>query len=294
MKYLAALFIAVSLFFVYKLGGFNHYLYYSYCDRPVTYKIGTVDPQFGVSKEEFLKNIKQSEDIWESAVAKNLFEHKVDGELTVNLVFDDRQALKNQIDELRGSVNQGENSIKPELAEFEKRSADFEVRLKALNDKIKEWNAKGGAPKDEYEKLLLEQDSLKKEAALLSDMAKKLNKSADIINSQVGKLNSTISDFKEVLTERPEEGIFDPKLKKIDVYFNINQDELIHTLAHELGHSLGIGHINDSSSIMYFNSTENLKLSAKDTSALDEVCRERSVFEVLSNYAKFLMSKYAK
>ncbi len=88
---------------------------------------------------------------------------------------------------------------------------------------------------------------------------------------------------------KPEEGIYisDENGRRIIIYFNISKNELVHTLAHEMGHALGIGHINSTTSIMYSRTTEILSLSNDDLTALSTVCRKISVFEAIGNKANY-------
>ena len=46
------------------------------CTRTVSYSLGTVDPQFGINKEDFLNAIKEGENMWETTVNKDLFVYK--------------------------------------------------------------------------------------------------------------------------------------------------------------------------------------------------------------------------
>jgi hypothetical protein len=133
---------------------------------------------------------------------------------------------------------------------------------------------------------------LQSEANSLSATAKSLNQSTDQFNSQVGKLNQTINTFNDALTFKPEEGIFIGAEKRIEIYFNINQNELVHTLAQELGHSLGLAHNQNSKSIMYPSTTLSLPPSVDDIKALEEVCRPRSILELVNQRFNDLKTTY--
>ena len=113
-------------------------------------------------------------------------------------------------------------------------------------------------------------------------------------NAQVGQLNKTVDTFSNELARKPEEGIYLGEENKIEIYFNVSKKELVHTIAHELGHSLGISHNEDKEGIMYPYTTEEVKLSAADISSLNQVCKKQTFFDKLGKNLNFLAQKYLK
>lgn len=271
---------------------FNQYFIRTACDTPVDYKIGYVDPRFGLSTTGFLVDVKQAAWIWDKAdQGKELFKYDPSnkGALAINLVFDKRAALNNQINNLEGQVKQKNQSLQSNISSYEQQVADFKSRLAdfnnqvdALNAQINDWNQRGGAPPDEYQKLAQQQNNLTKEqtnlqaqADSLNQIARNLNLSTEDYNTEVGKLNNTISIFGQALAQKPEEGLFNPNSNLINIYFVNNHNELIHTLAHELGHALGLQHNQNKLSIMYPYSTQSIIPSIDDVNSLKEICSMR-------------------
>src|SRR3989344_4211529 len=273
LKFLASL-VVLAVIFRALLGGLDSsilkdpskLIYQYHCEAPVSYKLGTIDKKFDVTKSKFLIDVQTAASIWDKSYGQTLFKYDPESleAVSVNLVYDERQSLNTQINKLENVVGSSEQSLKAELAEYERRAGEFEKRLTAFNEQVKKWNQEGGAPPDEYEKLKKEQEELEKEANYLNDTAKKLNISTSQHNSQVGQLINSIEDFNEVLKYKPEEGIYDPTQNKIDIYFSTNQKELVHTLAHELGHARGIDHNGNEKAIMFPYTTEVIVPTKED------------------------------
>lgn len=266
-------------------------IYYSPCETPISYRINSVDPRFKLTETEFAVNIEEAAAIWNGAANRPLFVADPKGLLSINLTFDNRQSLNDQINSLEGELKTKKNQIDPQIQEYNRLSLEFKKKLDDLNTQIDYWNSKGGAPADEYEKLKNEQQALSEEAAKLNALAKSLNQSTDLYNTEIGKLNQTVDTFKEALQQRPEEGVYDGKNNRIDIYFNINKNELVHTLAHELGHALGIKHIQNPNAIMYPFTTEKIVPSIEETLIVKELCRERTIFETAGKLAQFYLRR---
>lgn len=274
----------------------NQYIYFSPCDTPLDYRIGIIDPRFNISKREFLQNIQEGEAIWENINAKNMFSYSDQGELSFNLEYDNRQSLNTQIGQLEEKLNDGKSVLESDIKNHENLVDQFNQRRKNSNERISYWNSQGGASPEEFDKIIKEQQEIRAEEQKLSDMAKNLNLSTSQYNTQVGELNQTINTFKQELSLRPEEGLYDGKEQKITIYITSSNNELIHTLAHEMGHALGIKHLSEAKSIMFPFSTQGITASAEDEQALVAICQKQNKFKVLYDnlYLKFqdLIRKY--
>ncbi len=261
-------------------------LYASPCDIPRTYRIGSIDPKYNMTRDNFIASINQAGSIWSSSTGKNLFAYDPKGNIEINLVYDQRSLLNTQINDLNSKVKEQQSELDPKIADYKRRAGEFRAKINKLNSDIEYWNTKGGAPSEEYNALKNRQNSLEQESISLKNEASSLNQSTDLYNQQVGQLHQTVNTFNAALQYKPEEGeyIYDNGHELINIYFDNSSAELKHTLAHELGHSIGIPHNNNNLSIMFPRTTEATALSADDNAALANVCAKKSV--IIENIKK--------
>jgi peptidoglycan hydrolase CwlO-like protein len=255
---------------------FSKALTYSECNSPLPYKIGVIDARFNLSQDNALADITKATDIWSKQDGKNLFTYSQKADLTVNFIYDQRQALDTQINNLNNQVNEQNLELKQKIAQYEQDSANFKTKLNNFIETVNKYNREGGAPEGAYNDLIKQQNELKAEADSLNSRAKELNLSTSDYNSQVSALNSDINQFNKALAVKPEEGLYNGNNNTITIYFASNQDELIHTLAHEFGHALGMQHVKDPQAIMYPNTTKYLTPTPSDLTELNYVCRNQS------------------
>lgn len=288
MKKLFALIVLLAAFgyFGYTLNtlGYlnpDHLLAVSLCDKPIAYKIGEVDDRFELSREEFTARTQVASQMWNQAYGKPLFIQDPQAELTVNLVYDDRQSLNNQITDLQTQVKSELSDLKERVEDYKQRSAAFDQKIQQFKEEVNYWNQQGGAPQEEYEKIIQKQADLRAEAESLNQEARELNQDQKQHNTQIDQLNNTIDTYNDAIAQKPEEGLYDGPRQRIEIYFNINDDELTHTLAHEFGHALSIEHNSNPKSIMYSFSSKTTQLSAEDLRSLAQVCRPRNIAEVM-------------
>lgn len=243
------------------------------CSKPVTYKIGKIDTRFNITTQELKNRIEEATLVWEKPISRNLFEYDNQGMLTVDLVFDQRQSITNEIGKLEDTLNSQKENIQPQVEDYKRQSQEFNNRVSELNREINFWNSQGGAPKDVYETIKKQEEDLKREADRLNSLAKTLNQLSDNYNVTVSNLNETIGSYNAEISLKPEEGIFDPSTNTIEIYFITDRDELVHTLAHELGHSLSVDHIENPKAIMYPKSTKTIIASINDINSLKVICK---------------------
>lgn len=263
---------------------------YSECETPIIYKIGVIDPKFKLKPAEVSKNVLAAAQLWGE---KLFLEGSSEAKLIINFEYDERTALSTQINNLENKLTQKNATLNEEINIYEKDVQAFKKKLADFNASVDQWNSQGGAPPEVYEDLKRQQEQLQREGKALNDRAVALNIAATDYNSTVGEFNSDVGQFNLALTEKPEEGLYDGNTNTITIFFAHDKNELIHTLAHEFGHALGMGHASSSAAIMYANTSKSLKVTDEDRQMLDYACRPKPIInKVVTRLGGILRRNY--
>ncbi len=253
-----------------------YHIPYSQCNTPLTYNIGSIDIRFETSTSEVITDVGEAAQLLSSAGDKQLFIYSptAAADLTINFIYDERSALSSKVNLLQGTLNQENTSLQQQVSNYESDVRAFENKIAELNSTIARYNSQGGAPQNVLSDLIDEQSRLRSEGDALNARARQLNLASQDYNSKVQNLNQNEQEFNQALEQKPEEGQYNWATKTITIYFANNKSELIHTLAHELGHAIGMNHVTDENAIMYPYSTKNLEVATEDRQQLEMVCRE--------------------
>lgn len=270
------------------------------CENPITYSLGTLDTKFGISQKYLLSALSDAEAIWEKPFGRELFTIKEGAVLKINLIYDFRQEATSKLSSLGITVQNNRDSydslkikfteLKTKLAtaksDYEKRTEFYNERQTTYNQQVEFWNAQGGAPPDEFDKLRAEKIELDGQLSQLQTLQAQVNQSVSEINAVVVVLNRlatilniSVDDFNTTGATRGEtftEGVYqsDGIKAQIDIYEFSSREKLVRVLAHEFGHALGLAHVNDPKSIMYrLNQSSNIILTRDDLAALNGKCQ---------------------
>lgn len=268
------------------------------CQEPIEYRIGTIDPRFGLSDEQVLSDIAQAAALWSDARGTPLFAYNPKGAVAINLIYDTRQQATQKAAELNEAIDETgrvASSVKQQysalqasynaaVAEYERQVEEFNDAQSAYNERVDYWNDKGGAPPPEYAKLSAQKRALTQQLDALEAKRREVNRQADQVNALIDKYNLLVDHINTNVDEinnnglvdtQFEEGVYteDASGKRIDIYQFDTKTTFLRVLAHELGHALGLDHTEGSDSIMNpVNRGEGFALTAEDLAELAELC----------------------
>lgn len=271
------------------------------CAMPVTYSVGTFDTQFGLSRADFLMRIATAENAWEDVAWKELFKYvESGGDMTVNLIYDARQATTEKLQEIGDGIGDKKENYESLKAEYERLSAQLlkektayerEVaQLKNLQSayqrEVARANKRGGAWEAEYERLEKQRLEINSRVAEVNKSLARLNNTITATNALGAQVNALVQELKlDVDTYNTTgqtrweefsewEYIYDAEGKRINIYEFSDATKLARVLIHELGHAVQMEHVEDSDAIMYrLNAGKNQTITEADKAELRRVCR---------------------
>lgn len=269
------------------------------CASPLSYKIGDFDVRFNISKDEAKEAIANAEHVWEKAAGRELFTYDEEAAFPVNFIFDDRQERTITEEAERAALDRKEATSAEIAAQYatmreqysalettyKNKTATYEKKLAAFNTKVEKNNQSGGAPPAVFAELQREEASLQAEATELqkvsnelAEIAKSINALSERGNQIIAQYNAGVNDYNHEFGEPNEFTQGDYQGTEINIYKFSTTLELEKVLIHEFGHALGIGHVEGSSSMMYYlmaDQPDSLAVSTEDMNAFHAVCEDQ-------------------
>lgn len=271
------------------------------CTEPLSWKIGSLDPSFEIDKDLLKEIVAEAGNLWSKAVGKELLVYSDSGELEINLIFSDEQKSTNDEQRLSEQISQMRLKYYGYRIEYQKMEQEYQSKVKKYNNAlsnyeqfVKEykaemtrWNNKSVLPKEVDDKLKdirknidywqtqeeIELDNLNAYIRQMQELSIELNDYADKVNELIHIYNKHYTDRKTF-----HQGVYIKAggRQKINIYQFEDLDKLRLVLAHEIGHALGLKHVGNPKSVMYFlmgnQSSGELRLTEEDVQAIRESC----------------------
>ncbi len=266
--------------------------------QPLKYRIAFIDPRFQITKEQFIEVSQQAAEIWQKETGKTYFIYDSQAQLSINLIYDDHQMIKDEQQKNLDALLQKQEAwrIKNEeivlnkqqvaqlSSDLNKKKVSLKVEFEQYQQDVIRFNQR----EHQYahaDNLKERQKQLEQKSEYIKSETNDLNFKIQTLNIKIKELNQEQSDLAALKTQFKLEqktniqpfhkGLFSQNQIQIYGYASLNDLRL--TLAHELGHALGLKHTTDPKSLMYPYLKEqdihNFKLTDSDLDLLGSIYR---------------------
>jgi predicted RNase H-like nuclease (RuvC/YqgF family) len=264
---------------------------------PLAYTVGTIDSQFDITEDEVQRALTDAERIWEGETGRNLFVYTESKGLPVSFAYDERQQKTETLQGLEKNleslpVDKSKEQAETKISQYEavrvmyeKAVKEYQGRVDAFNKEVAQMNSKWGAGQDALEDLEKKKKRLEAEFKAIEEQRRKLNGLAAVVDKEVQenrqlveRYNSVVTNFNEArgAEEEFDQGVYTGDA--ITIYQYDDYQHLVLVLAHELGHALGLEHVEDSGALMYYlmenQDVNNISITQGDKEALNNLCQK--------------------
>lgn len=263
------------------------------CKEALTYEVSVFDERFGIARVELEDALADAAALLNDAAGTTVVEAGTDAKVQVVLSYGNEQAaaeLGENIDAEQSAYDAKRTQVEGLRTRFlrakrayEANLAAFERRADAYEKEVEYWNGQGGAPPAEYAKLQqegnylqAEQEKLEEDAREVNLLAEGINKAVEDLNALAGNLNAKVDVYNQEAGEDFDQGRYVEENGSRTIYLYEFTDgiELRRVLAHELGHALGMEHVENPESVLYsYNLGEEFVFTAEDVAELKRACR---------------------
>jgi hypothetical protein len=228
------------------------------CRSPLAWHVTTVDPEFGFSIEDVERATRDAARVWEEAAGRDLFRHDTAG-MAIRMVYDERQRYHErrvsgeaELDRLAGQVRELESLLRAREVRAENARRDHDRHgTRTTAEEYRRAVERFNGAVERYNEVFASLEALGPAEVRAGDL-----------RSETRTLGG-----RTVATDRT-----------LTIAVAGDYGELVVVLAHELGHALGLEHVDDPAALMAAQYRQDdaglpVVLAPADLRALEARCR---------------------
>jgi len=281
-KTLLIIFLIVGLILVIKYVSddkLSKTLFSGPCNKAVTYRIGNISPIYDLDEAELKNMLHDIDTAWSNTVGKDLFEYAEDGSISINLIYDEQQRFLNKEQSASLRIKLEKTSYRTAEKKLLKLRKQYDNSKEEYEQLVAQYNRAGndgayGINKDKQEqKIRQKQDALNRLGTTINIHVSKLNRISEQIDDLIADYNNTYGSQQEF-----HQGNYQKTADRetINIFSYHTLDELRLVLAHEMGHALGLDHVQNSQSVMFYlmknKKKGSIDFTKEDITALNDKC----------------------
>jgi hypothetical protein len=256
----------------------------AYCQTPLGWRLGKLDPAFNLTEAQALKLISTAAGMWNNAIGKELLRHDPVQGFAIDFTFDARQQqllkqrlLQRNLARYDDAIQPGLQNLPEKFAELEQKIATFNQQKSQLQQRISQFQPNAQNAAAQRRQLEQQQQNLVREADWLEQQRQQLLRDQDYLNETIRQRNELVQTAELPATSAPfEVGLMTIKQqqRQMTLFAFSSETDLIATIAHEFGHAFGIEHTQEPDSIMFYQLTpQQQQLTGADILAWQHTCQ---------------------
>lgn len=274
------------------------------CEEPLTYRIGEVDAGFNIGKADVKRIMSEVEELWTDAAGKKIIRHSSNGDIGINLVYGDEQQFmvnektfadqvedkKREYESLEREYDRLYRRHKRMLDQYHATLDEYESRVERHNSYVEELSGKGSLSDRERQNLATREKqldefkrNLDRQLNEVEELRETVKEKADALKTLSEEQSELVAQYNDQFAGRKEfhQGSYTRKNREemINIFQFTTLNNLRLVLAHEVGHALGLDHVANPRSIMFYRMEEqnmaDLQFSGEDLEAIRMECGEK-------------------